>query len=163
MEAQQPFFQGASHPTACLFHVVFKIAAVLLYFFKSIFFSSSAFVMPFVIIVVILSCDFWVVKNITGRLLVGLRWWSELNDEGESTWKYAHNQEYSVGAIDSNVFWGGIIANVGIWSLFMLAALPSFQLGWAVLICVALGMSGFNGLQYFRCKRDAKVCFLYLC
>jgi len=27
--------------------------------------------------VIVFSClDFWVVKNITGRLLIGLRWWS---------------------------------------------------------------------------------------
>ena len=24
----------------------------------------------------------------TGRLLVGLRWWEETNDAGESTWRY---------------------------------------------------------------------------
>jgi hypothetical protein len=26
--------------------------------------------------------DFWVVKNVSGRILVGLRWWNEINDEG---------------------------------------------------------------------------------
>ena len=32
--------------------------------------------------------DFWTVKNITGRLLVGLRWWNYVDDEGKSHWVY---------------------------------------------------------------------------
>lgn len=28
------------------------------------------------------------VKNVSGRLLVGLRWWNEVTEEGESLWKF---------------------------------------------------------------------------
>jgi hypothetical protein len=28
------------------------------------------------------------VKNISGRILVGLRWWNEVTEEGESHWKF---------------------------------------------------------------------------
>lgn len=34
------------------------------------------------------SMDFWTVKNITGRLLVGLRWWNFVDEEGQNHWKY---------------------------------------------------------------------------
>ena len=34
--------------------------------------------------VLLSALDFWVVKNISGRILVGLRWWNEINDLGES-------------------------------------------------------------------------------
>lgn len=34
------------------------------------------------IIIILHAFDFWTVKNITGRLLVGLRWWSEIGKEG---------------------------------------------------------------------------------
>jgi len=30
--------------------------------------------------------DFWTVKNITGRLMVGLRWWNYVDDDGKSHW-----------------------------------------------------------------------------
>lgn len=32
--------------------------------------------------------DFWAVKNITGRLLVGLRWWNFVDNEGNNHWRY---------------------------------------------------------------------------
>lgn len=41
-------------------------------------------------IAVILSCafDFWTVKNVTGRLLVGLKWYSEFLEDGTEIWKF---------------------------------------------------------------------------
>lgn len=35
-----------------------------------------------------LSLDFWTVKNVTGRLLAGLRWWNVVDSEGNSQWKF---------------------------------------------------------------------------
>lgn len=32
--------------------------------------------------------DFWTVKNVTGRLMVGLRWWNYVDDDGKSHWVY---------------------------------------------------------------------------
>lgn len=32
------------------------------------------------IVIVIGAVDFWVTKNISGRLLVGLRWWEEIDE-----------------------------------------------------------------------------------
>jgi hypothetical protein len=45
-------------------------------------------VTSFVVIVVLLSIDFWTVKNISGRLLVGLRWWNYVDEDGESHWVF---------------------------------------------------------------------------
>ena len=39
-------------------------------------------------VVLLLAADFWTVKNITGRLLVGLRWWNKVNDDGSSEWVF---------------------------------------------------------------------------
>jgi len=33
-------------------------------------------VMTFICVLLLSSFDFWTVKNVTGRLLVGLRWWN---------------------------------------------------------------------------------------
>jgi hypothetical protein len=44
------------------------------------------------VIVVLLSIDFWTVKNISGRLLVGLRWWNYVDEDGESRWIYESNK-----------------------------------------------------------------------
>lgn len=42
----------------------------------------------FIAIVILLAMDFWVVKNVTGRLLVGLRWWNKVEDDGSSSWQF---------------------------------------------------------------------------
>jgi hypothetical protein len=38
-------------------------------------------VLTFIFTVILGSLDFWVVKNISGRILVGLRWWSYYDEK----------------------------------------------------------------------------------
>lgn len=61
-------------------------AALAFYILSALFFDS--FVIIFVVTVLLAALDFWVVKNVSGRILVGLRWWNEINDMGESVWKF---------------------------------------------------------------------------
>jgi len=63
-----------------------KAAALAFYILSALFVNN--FVIIFVITVLLAALDFWVVKNVSGRILVGLRWWNEINDEGESVWKF---------------------------------------------------------------------------
>lgn len=50
---------------------------------------STNFIINFVAITVLMAADFWYTKNVTGRLLVGLRWWSEPSHDGnKSTWRF---------------------------------------------------------------------------
>ena len=66
---QSQALASSSHPTATFFHLFFKISAVVIYIL-----NPTSFVLTFVMIVLCLAFDFWTVKNVTGRLLVGLRW-----------------------------------------------------------------------------------------
>eukprot|EP01084_Bolivina_argentea_P311988 540101_1 len=75
-----------AHPKAAFFTVLFKGLAVGTYVFGSWF--SDNFILIFVFTILCLACDFWTVKNVTGRLLVGLRWWNEVKDDGSSEWKF---------------------------------------------------------------------------
>lgn len=61
-------------------------AAVAFYILSALFVNN--FVIIFVVTVFLSALDFWVVKNVSGRILVGLRWWNEINDLGESVWKF---------------------------------------------------------------------------
>lgn len=95
------------------FQACVQAAAVLVYIFCGIF--SSSFIVNFVVIVLLLTLDFWTVssavvslcspmgpclqlhlvlqtKNVSGRLLVGLRWWNETTDEG-SNWRFETLEE----------------------------------------------------------------------
>lgn len=72
------------HKSAQFFHALFKVLALLAYIFGNLF--SSGFVFLFVVCVLFLSFDFWTTKNISGRLLVGLRWWNEVKEDGSNVW-----------------------------------------------------------------------------
>jgi hypothetical protein len=63
-----------------------KAGALVFYILFSLFVKS--FVIIFVITVFLAALDFWVVKNVSGRILVGMRWWNEIDDEGNSVWKF---------------------------------------------------------------------------
>ena len=104
----RPLYSVAQRFQACV-----QAAAVLVYIFCGIF--SSSFIVNFVVIVLLLTLDFWTVrsavclpvesnearlhlhlvlqtKNVSGRLLVGLRWWNETTDEG-SNWRFETLEE----------------------------------------------------------------------
>lgn len=65
---------------------VWQAAALAFYILSTLFIDN--FVIIFVITVLLAALDFWVVKNVSGRILVGLRWWNEINDLGESVWRF---------------------------------------------------------------------------
>ncbi|KAH8326819.1 hypothetical protein KR067_003909, partial [Drosophila pandora] len=78
--------QKYTHPYVTFFHLFFRGAAIVIYMFCGWF--SDSFITSFVFVVLFLSADFWTVKNISGRLLVGLRWWNYVDDDGKSHWVF---------------------------------------------------------------------------
>lgn len=67
------YLKKAAHPVACVATFGLKATGMFFYLFVGNFISN---IMTFIIVIILGSFDFWVVKNIIGRLLVGLRWWS---------------------------------------------------------------------------------------
>ncbi|XP_060060514.1 Golgi apparatus membrane protein TVP23 homolog C isoform X3 [Erinaceus europaeus] len=74
------------HPVASFFHLLFRISAIVVYLLCEFF--SKSFIACMVTIILLLSCDFWTVKNVTGRLMVGLRWWNHIDEDGKSHWVF---------------------------------------------------------------------------
>jgi len=74
------------HPVVTFFHLLFRTLAIIAYMLCGWF--SDGFIGSFVAIILLLSLDFWTVKNITGRIMAGLRWWNYVNDEGASVWVF---------------------------------------------------------------------------
>ena len=68
-------------------HFAFKFAAFFTYVLCNII--GLGYISTFVFVLMLLSIDFWVVKNLSGRLLAGLRWWSTTEeDTGKMVWKF---------------------------------------------------------------------------
>ena len=100
--------------------------------------------------------DFWTVKNISGRLLVGLRWWNVVDDKGESKWHFqSFEDQRFVHPTDSNIFWLALFISPVVWGFLAIGALLSFKFMWFLLVQVAFGLSVINAYGYVKCKRDA--------
>ncbi len=57
-------------------------------------------------VVILTALDFWVVKNVTGRLLVGLRWTSIYKEDGTEEWSFqSHEGSRELNGVDSAFFW----------------------------------------------------------
>jgi hypothetical protein len=131
--------QQSNHPTALMFHVGFKIAALVVYLFGGLF--SKSFVVAFVMVVLLLAFDFWTVKNVSGRLLVGLRWWNEVREDGTNEWRFESREDTSkISHLDSRVFWLTLWAMPLIWGIFTVSTFFSFNYGWCLcdLVCTLL-------------------------
>ena len=99
-------------------HTVFKLLAFLVYMTASII--SSSFIACFILVMMLLSADFWVVKNVSGRLLAGLRWWSVVDEEGELVWRYeswTQEQRDLAQQGEGTYFWATIISQQVLWTL----------------------------------------------
>ncbi len=57
-------------PWVAFFHVIFRAAALVLYLLGNTF--AVSFIGVFVGVILLLSLDFWTVKNISGRIMVRL-------------------------------------------------------------------------------------------
>ena len=133
---------------------LWQTLALFVYMFGTWF--TSSFVNIFIACILLLAFDFWTVKNVSGRLMVGLRWWSEVQPDGSTTWKYeAREQGLTSTSLDITIFWVGLFAPGVIWALLGLGSLMRLNFEWLLLILTALSLSGANIVGYVRCKRDA--------
>ena len=93
----QGLVKGLKNPVTAFFHLLFKTLAILVYMFGGLF--NAGFVNLFIVCILLLAFDFWTVKNVSGRLMVGLRWWSEVQEDGTTIWRY-ESQEVRGGGCD---------------------------------------------------------------
>merc|ERR1711865_700463 len=104
----------------------------------------------------------WTVKNVSGRLLVGLRWWQEdvedpVTGEEISEWKFeARSDETQLDMMDKNIFWIGTYSWALIWTLFLIKNLLSLSVSWLVLIVVADVFAITNLIGFWRCSQDQR-------
>lgn len=145
------------HPVAVFFHLCFRILALVTYLLCGWF--SESFIASFVAIILLLSMDFWTVKNITGRLLVGLRWWNHVDEDGKSQWIFEARKGAAKNLLttaESRIFWLSIVVCQVLWVVFFFGAIFTFKFKWFMVVCVALILNGANLYGYIRCKLGSR-------
>jgi uncharacterized membrane protein YgcG len=121
--------------------------------------NRNSFVANFVVCVVLLAADFWTTKNVTGRLLVGLRWWNDVSPDGSgSEWRFESLNENQrvVDQHESRGFWAGLIAAPALWGIAALAALIGLDWGYLLIPVIGVVLSASNLVGYYKCSNEAK-------
>lgn len=149
------FFRTARNPKVCAFHVLFKVAALLAYFVGRHLLNH--YVVTFIMTVVLCAFDFWTVKNITGRLLVGMRWWNDIKEDGSSQWYFESiADESTIDPKDRSIFWGALYVWPVLWLIFLILNFISFTWDWLLLIIMVFVFAVANVVGYWKCSKDQK-------
>ncbi|RMY43534.1 hypothetical protein D0865_11171 [Hortaea werneckii] len=134
-------------------------ASLLVYLLGGIIFGGS-FVLYFIITVLLLAADFYYLKNIAGRRLVGLRWWNEVNPQtGDSHWVFESAPQPNepggklVNATDKRFFWLALYAQPALWVALAIVALVQLKFIWLTLVVIALVLTITNTLAFSRCDK----------
>ena len=100
------------------------------------------FVLVFILTLLLLSIDFYYLKNIAGRRLVGLRWWNEVDtSSGNSHWVFESSETSGGGsgrvinATDRRFFWLSLYVAPVLWVLLgVLALVRMVGVIWLVIV-----------------------------
>jgi hypothetical protein len=94
-------------------------------------------VLIFIITILLLAADFYYLKNIAGRRLVGLRWWNEVDPQsGDSQWVFESSDPAvkTVNATDSRFFWMALYVHPLFWLALAILPLVKLQPIWLTLV-----------------------------
>lgn len=158
-------YSNSAHPIPCIFHVLFKGLALTLYLLGGLFQHGSNFITITVCCILLHAVDFWVVKNITGRLLVGLRWWAQVDlseneyTSDETRWIFESKENVKINSFDQTWFWTVLYVTPAVWMWFLFIGVMRLRLGWLITVMFGVGLNIANVYGYWRCSKDQKAKF----
>lgn len=146
------------HPISVFFHILFKVLAVFCYLLVPWLFdaesTSDAFTLVLIFVILCMAADFWTVKNVTGRLLVGMRYWNEIKDDGSNEWVYESLEgQRKLSKTEAAIFWITLLGFPFVWALLGLIAIFEFSPLYLIVIFIALCLSCPNIYGYLRCAK----------
>ena len=146
------FLQKANNPGIVFFTLFFKGLAMVSFLLLGIFGVPDALI--FILVVILNSLDFWFVKNVSGRILVGLRWWNEVKEDGSEEWKFESAHEVKARSIDTTIFWMSLYIAPAFWALFMFLELIGLKLMWFLACLIGFILTFSNTFGYYKCSKD---------
>ncbi len=94
-------------------------------------------VLIFIITILLLAVDFYYLKNIAGRRLVGLRWWNEVDPQtGDSHWVFESSDPAVkvISPTDNRFFWLALYSQPVLWVVLAVVAIFRFHFIWLTLV-----------------------------
>jgi hypothetical protein len=130
-----------------------KAAPLVIYMFGWIIIPWTVFQWVFTIIAS--AADFWFTKNVAGRLILGMRWSSKVNEEGESKWVFEYAQGDSVDrGAKRKTFWMFLYGATALWALFGFFCLIRLNFGWLFVCIIGICLAGSNTWGFMKCDRS---------
>ena len=148
------FLSHAQHPGIVFFTIFFKGLAMIAFLFLGIFGVPEALI--FIIVVILNSLDFWFVKNVSGRILVGLRWWNEVKEDGTEEWKFESSHEIRAKSIDTTIFWMSLYFAPAFWGVFLILQLIGLRFMWFIACLIGFILTFSNTFGYYKCSGEQK-------
>ena len=112
------------------------LASLLTYLFGGLF--GGGFVLIFILTILLLAADFYYLKNIAGRRLVGLRWWNEVDittGESNMVFESADGRGNSGGnKTDNRFFWLAVYVQPALWIGLAILAFIKLELIWLSIV-----------------------------
>ncbi|KAJ7746932.1 Golgi apparatus membrane protein TVP23 [Mycena maculata] len=148
-------FRQSSHPLALFFLFLFRTGAITVYLLSGFF--TDNYVLSTVVVVVLLAMDFWNCRNVAGRTLVGLRFWNQVDEDGESYWVFeSRDPSRPANPVDSRMFWIAIYVFPLLWVALFIVSLLRFKLSFIPIVVLALVFNVTNAIGFTYADRDAK-------
>ena len=148
------FLQHAANPGVVFFTLLFKTLAIIAFLILGLFGFSDALI--FIIVVILNAFDFWFVKNVSGRILVGLRWWNEVRDDGTEVWIFESDYEKRSTSIDTTLFWSSLYIAPLFWGIFLIIELIGLSLMWFLVCLISFVLTFSNTIGYYKCSGEQK-------
>ena len=148
------FLQHAKNPGIVFFTLFFKGLAMASFLLLGIFGVSDALI--FIFVVILNSLDFWFVKNVSGRILVGLRWWNEVKEDGSEVWRFESSHEVKARSIDTTIFWMSLYIAPLFWGIFLFLELIGLKIMWFLACLIAFILTFSNTFGYYKCSGEQK-------
>lgn len=127
---------AALHSSSLYKHLVTPPPASPVFYLIGIYLIKN-FVLCFIITILLLASDFYYLKNIAGRRLVGLRWWNEVDTQtGASQWVFESSDPAVkvINATDSRFFWLAMYVQPLFWVALGLVAVLKMEFVWLILV-----------------------------
>ncbi|KAJ3758838.1 Golgi apparatus membrane protein TVP23 [Lentinula raphanica] len=133
-------FRQSAHPLALFFLYFFRISAITVYLISG--FLTDNYVLSTVMVVVLLAMDFWNCRNVSGRTLVGLRFWNQ--------------PSRPANPIDSKMFWIALYVFPALWASLLVVSILKLGLAFIPIVILALVFNITNAIGFTYADRDAK-------
>lgn len=113
--------------------------------YSSLTASSANFTVSTALTTIALCADFWWCKNVAGRRLAGLRWWTRCGPDSTMLLSFEYAKSHLQMASSARCFWWVLYGVSAAWCVTVLAAVVGLEAGrWAAVLSIAAVLNAVN-------------------